>query len=442
MLNGTDLRDSDTTPLNFTKSINLALSERGINALRSSGHPGLLEAVLEQTLPMHGRMIHIRNASGKLVDESQAYDVHGRFQRSVDRGMLNKIILDMLDGLPNVKLCFQHKLSGADFRQKKAWFEILNTKSASAPGRPREIEITFDLMIGADGAHSATRQNLMKYARMEYSQTYIDCLWCEFTMPKSSLDDFQISPNHLHIWPGGSFMFIALPNVDKSFTCTFFGPVDLFRRLESGSKEDLVAFFDKSLPGVTRHIEPQYLFDQFNRNPHLPLINLKCTPHHFEDSGVIVGDAANAMVPFYGQGMNAGLESVRVLFERLDSSSSVLDALQSYTDFRTQDTYAITDLALANYVEMRASVVSPTYKLRKFIEERLDKYFPKLGWATQYSRVSFSNMRYSEIIQRAKYQKRVLTLVLVLFGALNTAGVAWVVARALRNRRARLRRRC
>jgi kynurenine 3-monooxygenase len=399
----------------------------------------LLEAVLEQTLPMHGRMIHIRNASGKLVDESQAYDVHGRFQRSVDRGMLNKTILNMLDNLPNVKLCFQHKLSGADFRQKKAWFEILNTKSASAPGRPREIEITFDLMIGADGAHSATRQNLMKYARMEYTQTYIDCLWCEFTMPKSGSGDFQISPNHLHIWPGGSFMFIALPNVDKSFTCTFFGPVDLFKRLESGNKEDLVAFFDKSLPGVTSHIEPQDLFDQFNRNPHLPLINLKCTPHHFEDSGVIVGDAANAMVPFYGQGMNAGLESVRVLFERLDSSSSVLDALQSYTDFRTQDTYAITDLALANYVEMRASVVSPTYKLRKFIEERLDKYFPKLGWATQYSRVSFSNMRYSEIIQRAKYQKRVLTLVLVLFGALNTAGTAWVVARALRNRRARIR---
>jgi kynurenine 3-monooxygenase len=439
MLKRTDLRDSDTTPLNFTKSINLALSERGINALRSSGHPELLEAVLEQTLPMSGRMIHIRNTSGKLVDDSQAYDVHGRFQRSVDRGMLNKTILDMLDDLPNVTLCFQHKLSGADFRRKKAWFEILSTKSASAPGRPREIEISFDLMVGADGAHSATRQNLMKYARMEYTQTYIDCLWCEFTMPKSNSGDFRISPNHLHIWPGGSFMFIALPNVDKSFTCTFFGPVDLFKRLESSSEEDLVAFFDSSLPGVTAHIQAQDLFDQFKRNPHLPLINLKCTPHHFEDSGVILGDAANAMVPFYGQGMNAGLESVRVLFEKLDSSSSVLGALQSYTDFRTQDTYAITDLALANYVEMRASVVSPTYKLRKFIEERLDKYFPKLGWATQYSRVSFSNMRYSEIIERAKYQKRVLTLVLMIVGGLQAAGAVRVVTWALHNRRGRLR---
>lgn len=388
---------------------------------------------------MHGRMVHARNAAGKLVNDSQAYDVHGRFQRSVDRGMLNKTILDMLDDLPNVKLCFHHKLSGANFKLKKAWFEIINTKSASAPGRPREIEIDFDLMVGADGAHSATRQNLMKFARMEYNQVYINSLWCEFTVPSSDTGDFRMAPNYLHIWPGGSFMFIALPNLDKSFTCTFFAPAELFRELESGSQDDMAAFFDRSLPGVTSHLEPQDLFAQFKRNPHLPLINIKCSPHHFEDSSVIVGDAANAMVPFYGQGMNAGLESVRVLFEKLDSSSSVSAALDSYTSYRTSDAHAIADLALANYVEMSTSVVSLTYKLRKLIEEQLDKYLPKLGWATQYSRVSFSNMRYSEIIKRATYQKKVLTLVLTLAALLPTIGLAGVVTWALRLRRSRLR---
>ena len=384
---------------------------------------------------MHGRMVHVKNAAGTLVEDAQAYDVHGRFQRSVDRGMLNKMILNELGKLANVRLLFQHKLTGADFKRKKAWFEARGASTSSPSDRASEIEIDFDLMIGADGAHSATRHHLMKYARMEYSQVYIDCLWSEFTMPPSAFGGFQISPNHLHIWPGGSFMFIALPNVDKSFTCTFFGPVHLFSDLEDGTDDNLVDFFDQSFPGLTKHIKPDDIGAQFRRNPHLPLINIKCSPHHFRDSAVIVGDAANAIVPFYGQGMNAGLESVRVLFGKLDACKTVGETLKSYTTSRTTDTHAIADLALANYVEMRSSVTSPTYKLRKSIEETLDKYFPRLGWATQYSRVSFSNLRYSEVIKRAKYQKRVLTVVFLAALILPSAGVAVYLLRFLRYRR-------
>ena len=407
-----DLRNADTTPLNFTKSINLALSERGINALRSSGQPGLLDAVLKETIPMHGRMIHLKSPRGALVEQSQLYDVHGRFQRSVDRGGLNKVLLNDLESLPNVRIFFQHKLTGADFRRKKAWFEIVEHANDENAGRAKEIEVDFDFMIGCDGAHSATRHHMMKFARMDYQQEYIDCLWCEFTMPASESGDFRISPNHLHIWPAGSFMFIALPSLNNSFVCTLFGPVSLFTRLEKGSEDELIKTFDKYFPGVTKHISPDDLKRQFKQNPHLPLINIKCSPHHFGDGVVILGDAANAMVPFYGQGMNAGLESVRVLFSKLDEFPERGVALAAYTTERTQDTYTIADLALANYVEMRSSVTSPFYKCRKYIEERLDKYVPSLGWATQYSRVSFSNIRYSEVIEKSRKQKRILTLLL------------------------------
>ena len=157
---------------------------------------------------------------------------------------------------------------------------------------------------------------------------------------------------------------------------------------------------------------------------------------------MIVGDAANAMVPFYGQGMNAGLESVRTLFAKLDAFPNRGDALSSYTETRTSDTYSIADLALANYVEMRSSVTSRSYKMRKFIEERLDKYFPQLGWATQYSRVSFSNMRYSDVIKRSEYQKTTLqaflTVLLGIVGAglaVSTIKVSLYLLRLLRSRR-------
>ena len=425
-----DLRHEGTTPLNFTKSINLALSERGINALRSAGNSEMLEKILDQTIPMHGRMIHGRTATGGFSEQSQSYDVHGRFQRSVDRGELNKVLLDQLYSHPRVDFFFQHKMTGADFRRKKAWFEIADKSSNTSSRRAKEIEVSFDLCIGADGAHSATRHHMMKYARMDYQQEYIDCLWCEFTMPPSKTGDFTISPNHLHIWPAGSFMFIALPSLDKSFVCTLFGPVELFSNLENGSDAELVSTFDRYFPGVSTHIPPADLVAQFKHNPHLPLINIKCSPHHFGDSAVIVGDAANAMVPFYGQGMNAGLESVRVLFSKLDGISDRERALAAYTSERAEDAHVVADLALANYTEMRSSVTSPLYRWRKWIEEQLDKHVPSWGWATQYSRVSFSNMRYSDVIKRSRKQKRILTIFLLataMVGATTPVSVIWLL---------------
>lgn len=288
----------------------------------------------------------------------------------------------------------------------------------------------FDLLIGADGAHSATRYHMMKYARVNYQQEYIDTLWCEFRIdPKPSNLDFAINPNRLHIWPGGSLMFIAIPSLDKSFTCTLFAPASYFEAILENPVEKLQKFFHRDFPGVCPDlISPSDLQRQFRENPHLPLISIKCTPHHYKSSVVILGDAAHAMVPFYGQGMNAGLEDVRVLFENLDShgvydpaisdggsgTSAREAALDEYSAQRTTDAATINDLALRNYEEMRSGVQSPLYKMRKWMEESINIHLPSLGWRTQYARVSFENQRYSEVEKAVQRQGRILMGVLAL----------------------------
>jgi len=344
-----------------------------------------------------------------------------------------------------VKIYFQHKLTGADFNKNTAWFERRDkgakTDHARNPTqneteeakRATEISVKFDLMIGADGAHSATRYHLMKYARMSYQQEYIDTLWCEFRIdPKKSdgsVAAFAMPPNHLHIWPGGSLMFIAIPSFDKSFTCTLFAPAAHFESLSARPETDLEPFFARHFPGICPElIAPADLQKQFTENPHLPLISIKCTPYHHRSSVVILGDAAHALVPFYGQGMNAGMEDVRVLFDILDAngvfspSLSGTDAreiareraLDEYTKIRMPDAHTINDFALHNYEEMRSGVKSPLYKLRKYIEEKMSVYLPSSGFRTQYTRISFSNERYSEVQKSVQRQSRILMGVLVL----------------------------
>jgi kynurenine 3-monooxygenase len=432
--------------------------------MRHSDSPKLLEAVLAETIPMYGRMIHGEDGDGNLTEESQQYDVHGRFIRAVDRAALNKSLLDELEGLPNVKLHFRHKLTGVDFNSRKAWFErkdgtISPPQTADAAQadqlqasleRPQEIEVNFDLIFGCDGAHSSVRYHMMKYLRMDYSQTYIDTLWCEFTISPaddanssenipsaSATQGFLTSPNHLHIWPSSDKMFIAIPSTDKSFTCTLFAPAPTFASLSSAPNPDAAIsdFFKENFPGVSPNlISPSALAQQFKSNPHLPLISLKCSPHTLPSGGgVILGDAAHAMLPFYGQGMNAGLEDVRVLFEHIDEAvskttpkqqtSSISTALESYTKTRVPDAHTINDLASANYYEMHSGVRSPIYLLRKRIEEFLSDKFPTSGFKTQYARVSFSNERYSLVRKNVEQQGKVLLRGIIGLGL--SPFVAW-----------------
>ncbi|KAF2856699.1 kynurenine 3-monooxygenase-like protein [Plenodomus tracheiphilus IPT5] len=420
-----DIRESPSTSLSFTKSINLALSERGVHSLRKTGLSDLADAVLAETFPMHGRMIHVRK-NGEYVRQPQQYDARGRSLLAMDRTELSKTLLDHLEAMPNVKLIFNHKLVGVDFEKKVAWFEH-RTKSIEQQGD--EFEINFDLMIGADGAHSAVRYQLMKFVPMSFEQEYIDKLWCQFHIPPSSSGDFRIPPNYLHIWPQDDSMFIALPNLDKSFTATLFLTRDGFEQLDASGK--IFEFFTQKFPGVVPElISEDELRKQYTTNQHLPLISIKCSPYHYGASGVIVGDSAHAMVPFYGQGMNAGLEDVRVLFDFLDKyPGDRSKALTEYTKERAPDAQTINDLALGNYREMASDVKKPLYLLRKWVEEQLYLYVPSLGWATQYSRVTFSNMRYSEVQLATQRQAKILNGV-VGFALASAVGSALWFARA------------
>ena len=203
-------------------------------------------------------------------------------------------------------------------------------------------------------------------------------------------------------------------------------PSKEFCELEK-SPSSIPQFFDKYFPGASDLIPTEDLIDSFRANPHLPLISIKCKPYHYGASGVIIGDAAHAMVPFYGQGMNAGLEDVRVLFDILDKHdlraetnhphgystcpSPFYDrahALAEYSASRAPDAYAINELALQNYIEMRASVLSKTYLLRKYLEEFVSVKLPHMGWLTRYTRVSFTNEGYADVIKRTDHQSKVL----------------------------------
>jgi kynurenine 3-monooxygenase len=340
----------------------------------------------------------------------------------MDRTGLNSTLLDHLEAMPNVKLIFNHKLVGVDFKKRIAWFEH---RPRSAEEQGDEFEMSFDLMIGADGAHSAVRYHLMKFVPMSFQQEYIDKLWCQFHVPPSPSGDFRIPPNYLHIWPQDESMFIALPNLDKTFTSTLFLTRSGFEQLDASGK--VVEYFDQKFPGVVPDlITEDELRKQYTSNQHLPLISIKCTPYHYGDSGVIIGDAAHAMVPFYGQGMNAGLEDVRVLFDFLDKyPDDRYTALSEYTSERTPDAQTINDLAFGNYREMASDVKKPLYLLRKWIEEQLYLYVPSAGWATQYSRVTFSNMRYSEVQKAAKRQTKILNGVVGLGLASIVGSVFW-----------------
>ncbi|KAL1923369.1 uncharacterized protein VTP21DRAFT_8349 [Calcarisporiella thermophila] len=394
------------------RSINLALSQRGISALRGVGL-GLEGIVLASAIPMHGRMIHI-GAEGKRMP--QAYGVHGEYINSVDRAKLNELLLDSAEQMENVQLHFEHTLKRCDFDAGKAEFEIGDTGE--------RLAVNADLIIGADGAYSSVRNQLMRVIRMNYQQEYIEHGYCELTIPprhnEKGEPEYAMEPNFLHIWPRHSFMLIALPNPDKSFTCTLFMPFKNFDGIQT--REDLLNFFRKHFNDSIALIGEERLVEEYFRNPRGSLMCVKCSPYHYSDKALIIGDAAHSMVPFYGQGMNCGFEDVELLFSLFDqfrvspthlaTSSETQEnkkdptlerTLAAYTKMRHKDALAICDLAMYNYIEMRSSVVSPLYLMRKRVEAWLHLLMPRYV-IPLYTMVSFTSIRYSEAVRRWETQ--------------------------------------
>ncbi|KAI0035696.1 FAD/NAD-P-binding domain-containing protein [Vararia minispora EC-137] len=354
------------------RSINLAMSSRGIAALEAID-PNVSTRFLQTVIPMRGRMIH--DMQGK--ETSQLYDRDGQCINSIDRALLNEDLLTEALRASNVRVFFRHRVTAVDFERRVM---VVNDQDEN-----RTHEVEFDLCIGTDGSYSVVRRQMMRVVRMDFEQMYIPHEYLELKMKPGRDPEgkptFLIDPNHLHIWPRHSFMLIALPNKDKTFTCTLFAPTAEFEQLNS--RETILSWFGKHFPDALGLIGADSVLDSFQRNPRSSLITIKANPYHYKDRGIILGDAAHSMVPFYGQGLNCGLEDVRVLHvllqqEGVDPSlpdaglrTRLARALSRYSETRREDLLAIQKLAMDNYVEMRHAVTTPTYLFRRAVDKFL-----------------------------------------------------------------------
>lgn len=375
------------------RSINLALSTRGIEALKPVG---LADRVLEQAVPMKGRMIHDR--SGEL--SYQPYGVRGEAINSVSRGGLNVQLLEAADEFDSVSLAFNQKCIDVDLDAPSATFE--NTKTGETTSESASV------LLSADGAFSAVRHAMQRTDRFNYSQSYLQHGYKELSIPAKEGGGFRLEPGSLHIWPRESFMMIALPNCDGSFTCTLFWPFEGRNSFGAVSDErDLLNLFEREFADAIPHMPT--LTEDYFANPTGSLVTIRCAPWIVEDRVALLGDACHAVVPFYGQGMNCAFEDVRIFAECLDAAGNRKRAFVSYQNERKKNADALADLAVANFVEMRDHTGSAAFLWKKKLEKLIAKMLPN-WYIPLYSMVSFSNIPYAEAVERANHQNFVVRI--------------------------------
>jgi kynurenine 3-monooxygenase len=381
------------------RSINLALSDRGIKALEEVG---IMEEIKKIAIPMHGRFLH--NADGSTA--YQPYGKEGQFINSVSRGDLNKKLIDLAEE-HGVEIFFNEKCESVNWKKNVVHFE--NTSITDFV----TSNFSFDLLFGSDGAYSAARlTHQLQHNRFQYQQYYIDFGYKELNIPAGSNGEFLIEKNALHIWPRGNYMLIALPNMEGSFTCTLFFPFEgdvSFKSLDS--KEKAEAFFKQTFADAYKLMPT--LADDFFANPVSSLVTVKCFPWIREDKFALIGDAAHAIVPFFGQGMNCGFEDCRILNGLIDKHNEDWKLiLEEYQTLRKPDADAIAELALNNFVEMRDKVGVPKFLLQKKIEAAFSKKYPD-KWTPAYSQVTFSpQIRYSDALKNSIKQEAIMQQVM------------------------------
>ena len=372
------------------RSINLALSNRGIRALEEVG---LADELKKEAIPMHGRIIH--DLQGNV--NFQPYGKEGQYINSISRSGLNKVLMNEAEK-NNVQFYFKKRVNHIDFDHTEITFQD-STKNK------------FDLIIGSDGAFSAVRLAMQMTDQFNFSQDYIEHGYKELHIPAGLNGEFKLEKNALHIWPRESFMLIALPNPDGSFTLTLFFPFKGEQSFEKlTSTESVRGFFQSVFPDAF-HLMPN-LLEEFSTNPVSSLVTIKCFPW-IKNKTLLIGDAAHAIVPFYGQGMNAGFEDCRSLNNLLDKhQDNWEDVLISFQAERKQNADAIAQLALDNFIEMRDLVNDPDFILRKKIESKLHELYPN-QWIPLYSMVTFyEDIPYSIAYQTGQKQKKIMESVL------------------------------
>ncbi len=372
------------------RSINLALSNRGIRALEEVG---LAEELKQQAIPMHGRMIHDLQGNTNF----QLYGKEGQFINSISRSGLNRVLITEAEK-HNVQFYFEKRVTHIDFDQTEITFQDSSKNK-------------FDLIIGSDGAFSSVRLAMQMTDRFDFSQDYIDHGYKELHIPAGLNGEFKLEKNALHIWPRESFMLIALPNPDGSFTLTLFFPFKGEQSFEHlSSNESVNEFFKTTFPDAYA-LMPN-LLEEFFTNPVSSLVTVKCFPWA-KNKTLLIGDAAHAIVPFYGQGMNAGFEDCRKLNDLLDIQKDNWEfVLNLFQAEQKPNADAIAQLALDNFIEMRDLVNDADFILRKKIESKLHELFPN-KWIPLYSMVTFyESIPYSTAYQIGQKQKKIMETVL------------------------------
>ncbi|MBC7410962.1 MAG: FAD-dependent monooxygenase [Bacteroidia bacterium] len=389
-------QDARKTNIYAGRSINLALSDRGWLALEKTG----ISADIKQiAIPMYGRQLHY-------ADSSQAFYAYGKNDQaiySVSRGTLNMRLLDLADAFDNVTLHFEHKAKSMDLAAGTVLIEHEGNDTLTHS----------DLVLCTDGAYSTGRMGMqLGMEQFNYNQFYIDCGYKELTIPAGANGSYLVEKEALHIWPRGKYMMIALPNLDGSFTCTLFFPFEgapSFNSLQT--REQVTQFFNEQFADAVA-IMPE-LVDEYMRNHNSPLVTIKCAPWTMHDKFALMGDAAHALVPFFGQGMNCGFEDVRVFDELIDKhNENFTEVLKEYQTLRKPDADAIADMALNNFREMSELSADPMFQLQKKIEININAKYPEV-WIPAYSLVTFSpQVRYSEALQRGQQQQRIMDTIL------------------------------
>jgi kynurenine 3-monooxygenase len=392
------------------RSINLALSVRGIHALRELG---LADEVLRNSVLMRGRMIHARN--GALTFQPYGKDDNEALH-SVSRAGLNRLLLEAAAREDCVRLFFNRRCTGLDTHQGIVEF---HDEAAQEP-----VQATAEAIIGADGAYSAVRAWMQRREGFNYQQEYLSHGYKELTIPAGPGGAYRIEKHALHIWPRGSFMMIALPNLDGSFTCTLFWPLEgpnSFAALRG--EADVLAFFRDQFPDAVPLLPA--LAEEFLTNPTGALVTIRCQPWHV-GRAVLVGDACHAVVPFLGQGMNAAFEDCTVLYRcLLEDQWDWGRAFARYEALRKENVDALADLCVDNFIEMRDRVASPVFVLRKRLAILLHRLFPR-WYLPLYTMIEFTRIPYAQAVRRARVQDRVVGTVAAGLGVVLAAVVAWM----------------
>lgn len=389
-------RRPDVRKVQFSgRSINLAMSNRGWKALREAG---VEDEIRGLALPLDKRAMHVEGQSVYF----QKYGDEGEAIYSISRGVLNRKMIDLAESA-GAKFRFEEKIWDVDMKEARLY--------TGETEKSTWKEYKFDLIFGADGAFSRVRHKMQRQSRFNYSQHFIDVGYKELTILANEDGSHKLDNASFHIWPRGNFMLIAMPNLDGTFTCTLFMPFEGETSFESiNNEQEADAFFENYFPDIKDEISN--LKKDFFKNPTSAMVTIKCFPWSYYDKITLVGDSAHAIVPFYGQGMNAGFEDISVLNEKMNKYGDDWEQIfEEYQTERKPNADAIAELSYRNFVEMSSKTADPMFLLRKKIEKKFAEAHSDL-WTPLYSRVTFSDKAYSEALKIGDYQRSIMDTIM------------------------------